>query len=250
MTIFASSFTDKEGVKAPFENYDTVSVVGCSKGDNVTYYAMYSSKGAGVYKAFASNKILFSNYKELNVDFLPSVDDSNVKLKLDEQLAHVELLKQKQMDSIYAKLNDSKTILIESYKKKAPIIVEIDSWISNSVGGIEVNLSVTNCSPQAIKYVTFQGYFLNSVGDRCQNEVGGGTVWKAQGIGPIGPRPTTLENFDQRFEECHGKYTFDHLKFYSRVANRFRLSSITIQYMNGKTITLSGKNLDVHVIYN
>ena len=138
---------------------------------------------------------------------------------------------------------------MQLYKENDPVIVHVDSWEANSAGGIEVNLSVTNCSTQPIKYITFQGYFTNAVGDKCRNEIGGGTVWKGRGVGPIGPRPTTIENFDERFEDNKGSYNFDNLTFYSRVAAYFQLSSVTIQYMNGKTITLSGANLKKHVRY-
>ena len=74
-------------------------------------------------------------------------------------------------------------------------------------------------------------------------------TWKARGVGPIGPRPTTLENFDERFDDNRGSYNFDNLTFYSRVATYFQLSSVTIQYMNGKTITLTSANLKKHVRY-
>ena len=147
------------------------------------------------------------------------------------------------------RLAETQNELIRLYKEYDPVIVKLDSWDSNSAGGIELNLSVTNCSTQTIKYITVQGYFTNSVGDKCRNEIGGGTVWKGRGVGPIGPRPTTLDDFNERIDNCKASYDFDNLTFYSRIAQYFHFSSVTIQYMNGKTITLSGNNLKKHVRY-
>ena len=245
-----TSFTDIKGENAPFENYDTVFIVGYTQTNNGDYYAMYSDKGSGIYKTYLSTNNLFSNYQDINTEHLPSIDDSDVKSKLKSQLELVDSIKCKKLRELSAQLNEQKSYLITAYKNREPIIVTFESWTSNSVGKIEVTLSVTNCSSQTIKYITFQGFFLNAVGDKCNNEIGGGSVWKAQGVGPIGPRPTTLENFDERIEGCNAKYVFDNSNFYSRIADRFFFSSITIQYMNGRTITLSGKNLDAHVIYN
>ena len=106
-----------------------------------------------------------------------------------------------------------------------------------------------NCSTETIKYISFQGYFTNAVGDKCYNEIGGGTVWKAKGVGPIGPRPTSIDNYDERYGRNEGSYDFDNLTFYSRTADSFHMSSVTIQYMSGKTITLSGQNLKKHIRY-
>lgn len=125
----------------------------------------------------------------------------------------------------------------------------MNSLNSNSVGGIEVSLNVINCATQPIKYITIQGYFTNAVGDKCRNDIGGGFVWKGKGVGPIGPRPTSLENFDERYSLNEANYTFDDLKFYSRVAENFHFSSVSIEYMNGKKITLSGAILKKHIRY-
>ena len=112
-----------------------------------------------------------------------------------------------------------------------------------------MSLDITNCANQTIKYVTFQGYFLNAVGDKCRNEIGGSTIWKVRGVGPIGPSPTTIDNNYERIQKCKASYDFDDLTFYSRSANTFRLSSVTVEYTNGRKLTLSGANLDKHVRY-
>lgn len=238
-----------EGNGKPFKSGDTVSIVGYSSTANEHYFALYSDKAACAVSTTTKPQYIFKNASSIQFDHLPFHDDPEVKALLSKQ--------QKIIDSVMAvKLAESEKVLAESqqkliqlYKENDPVIVHVDSWEANSAGGIEVNLSVTNCATQPIKYITFQGYFTNAVGDKCRNEIGGGTIWKARGVGPIGPRPTTLENFDERFDDNRGSYTFDNLTFYSRVATYFQLSSVTIQYMNGKTITLTGANLKKHVRY-
>lgn len=249
LSYYNLSLEPLEGEGKPFKGGDTVSVVGYTNTDKTHYFALYSDKAACIVRSSSNPQFFFSNANSIRFDQLPFHDDPEVKALLSKQ--------QKIIDSVMTiKLAESERILAESqqklmqlYKENDPVIVHVDSWEANSAGGIEVNLSVTNCATQPIKYITFQGYFTNAVGDKCRNEIGGGTIWKGRGVGPIGPRPTTLENFNERFEDNKGSYNFDSLTFYSRVAAYFQLSSVTIQYMNGKTITLTGANLKKHVRY-
>ena len=235
---------------SPFKDGDTISIVGYSEINDSEKYALYSDNWAGVYNEpkYSLGK-LFKNDKDIIRENLLSVDAPEVIAVIERQKAMADSLNAIKDSLMLEELNEVTNNLIEIYKKRDPVIVQVDSWSSNSAGRIEVNLSVTNCSTQTIKYISFQGYFTNAVGDKCRNEIGGSTIWKARGIGPIGSRPTTLDNFKERYEECRASYDFDNLTFYSKVADRFHLSSVSIQYMNGKTITLSGSNLNSHVIY-
>ena len=184
----------------------------------------------------------------MKIDQLPPVDDSDVKEVLVKQQTMIDSLKRIELAKKEKNLRELNDKLIKIYIENDPIIIYDIMWLSNSVGGIEVDLKVINCSLQTIKYITFSGYFLNAVGDKCRNEIGGGTIWTGKGVGPIGPRPTSLDN-DERLNSCEGSYNFDNLTFYSRIADSFKLSTVIIQYMNGKTITLSGANLEKHVRY-
>ena len=246
--ISSSLQTDNYG-PSPYSIGDTVSVIGYSYKDLKSYYALYSNKGYGIYRSFSKPDYDFKNSKELKFDLLPSVDSPEVTAFLERQREIADSLFEEKLEKEVKKQNELKQELIEIYKRRSPIFITDVTWSSNSVGGIEVELEVINCSQQTIKYITFKGYFDNAVGDRCRNEIGGGTIWTGKGVGPIGPAPTTLDNFDERMEKCRGTYDFDNLAFYSNVAYSFTLSSVTIQYMNGKTITLSGQNLSNHVSY-
>lgn len=238
-----------EGGDEPFKGGDTVRIIGYSSAANKHYFALYSDKAACAVSSISEPKHIFKNASSIQFDLLPFHYDQEVKTLLSKQQQIIDSVMTIKLEESKKMLAESQQKLMQLYKENDPIIVHVDSWEANSAGGIEVNLSVTNCSTQPIKYITFQGYFTNAVGDKCRNEIGGGTVWKGRGVGPIGPRPTTIENFDERFEDNKGSYNFDNLTFYSRVAAYFQLSSVTIQYMNGKTITLSGANLKKHVRY-
>ena len=233
----------------PFKSGDTLSIVGYSKKDYKEYFAVYSKKGAGVYQSTYSYDMTFKNKADIDLSKLPSTTDPEVLAVLERQQLVSDSLMAIEEAQAYEEYKNSANTLIGIYKQADPIIVTVEGWNSNSVGGIEVNLSVINCSLQTIKYITFKGYFTNAVGDKCRNEIGGGTTWTGRGVGPIGPRPTGTDNFEVEHAECHANYDFDQLTFYSRIAQYFHLSSVTIQYMKGKTVTLSGNKLKKHVIY-
>ena len=248
--VIESTYLKDDDDDFPYSLGDTVSLIGYSKKGAVHYYAMYSNKGAGIFHGYNSVVVTFKNSGTIQYLNLASVDDPEVKSIIESKKTEIDSLNIVQTARILTELEESKQNLINTLKMCSPVVVRCDSWSSNSAGGIEVSVTVTNCSSQTIKYITLQGYFENAVGDKCRNEIGGGTIWKARGIGPIGPVPTSTENFDERWDDCRASYTFDNLTFYSRVADTFHFSSIAIQYMNGKTITLSGKNLKSHVIYD
>lgn len=233
----------------PFENGDTVSVLGYSKIDLLHYFALYSDANIGIFRSTTKPNHLFKDDSAIDFEILPSYDDPEVKYVLKEKKPEVDSVGAIKRSEFLKKYEETATSLIKVYKDNEPFIVEVDSWSSNSAGGITVRLTITNCSSNTIKYANFQGYFKNAVGDKCYNEIGGGTVWKARGIGPIGPRPTTVDNCLERMYDCKASYSFDNISFYSRVANTFHLSSVNIQYMNGKTVTLTGANLEKHVKY-
>ena len=95
----------------------------------------------------------------------------------------------------FEKLKKETAVIIADYKKMGPALFKVLGWYMDSAGGITVSIEVTNCSSQRIKYVTFKGYFLNAVGDKCRNEIGGGTEWRGKGVGPIEAFPKTPEDF-------------------------------------------------------
>lgn len=227
----------------------TVSIVGYSQVGNSQYYAVYSDGVVGLFHSTLPTYQTFENYKDIEFNNLPSDSDPQVLLVLKKQSVIVDSIRAIERVEEDRKTKETIVKRIQEYKENQPFIIDKISWSSNSVGGIYVSLNIINCANQTIKYVTFQGYFLNAVGDKCRNEIGGSTIWKARGVGPIGPSPTTIDNNYERIQKCNANYDFDDITFYSMSANTFRLSSVTVEYTNGRKITLSGANLNKHVRY-
>lgn len=242
-----SSLSCPDYDSCPFKTGDTISVVGYSLKDDKKFYALYSDKGAGI---FSASKYSDPFKRQFRLDGMPSVDDPEVLAIIAQKKQAADSLALARYKVAQEELMDAEKKYIASMQKSDPVFVTVDSWDTNSVGGVSIYVSVTNCSPsQTIKYISFQGYFTNAVGDKCYNEIGGGTTWKARGIGPIGPRPTSLENFQERIDECRASYSFEDMSFYARTAEYIHVTSVTIQYMNGKTVTLSGEGLKKHLSY-
>ena len=236
-------------IRARYLKGDTTRIIGYSKIGDEHYFALYSDALVGTFKHSWEQKSTFKNSDEIEFDLLPAYNDPEVVSFIQKKAAIVDYLNEKKRLESLKGLNDFITGRIGTYKKNSPFIISDISWSANSVGGIEVSLSITNCTGQTIKYVTFQGYFINAVGDKCRNDISGSTTWKARGVGPIGPCPTTADNYYDRKNNCGARYSFDDLTFYTRVAHTFRLSSVTVEYTSGRKITLSGANLNKHVRY-
>ena len=236
-------------IRARYLKGDTTMIIGYSKIGDEHYFALYSDALVGTFKHSWEPKSTFKNSDEIEFDLLPAYNDPEVVSFIQKKAAIVDSLNEiKRLESLKG-LNEFITGHIGTYKKNSPFIISDISWSANSVGGIEVSLSITNCTGQTIKYITFQGYFINAVGDKCRNDISGSTTWKARGVGPIGPCPTTADNYYDRKNNCGARYSFDDLTFYTRVAHTFRLSSVTVEYTSGRKITLSGANLNKHVKY-
>ena len=248
LSRYASLIEDENGLHR-FTDGEIVTIIGYTKIGNHHYYAMYSDKAIGKFNYHLPPSYTFTNDRDIEFSKLPSYDDPEVELVLKKQSVIIDSLRAIERVEENKRVEESLTARIQEYKKNQPFIIDNISWSSNSAGGMYVSLDFMNCTNLAIKYVTFQGYFLNTVGDKCRNEIGGSTIWKARGVGPIGPCPTTVDNHYERLQKCKASYDFDELTFYTRSADSFWLSSVTVEYKNGRKIILSGANLNKHVRY-
>lgn len=241
------------------------------------YYAIVNSNAAGICHSYDLDKIVIDN---VPLPFLPSTSDPQVQTFIkrenqrikDQKSAEMRAQREKeeqerrlaaereaqqeeeerrlevkwkaQQDSINAV---RETERLANLRTLSPAFIEVSGWNMDSAGGITVNIQFTNCSPQKIKYVYFRGYFLNAVGDRCRNDITRSTEWKYRGVGPLNPLPKTLGG-DNYIHKVY--WDFGNPKFYSTIADKFRLSSVTIEYMNGGKTTLSGAELKKRVKYS
>jgi hypothetical protein len=219
------------------------------------YYAVVGKDGAGIAYSYDMDKVTVNN---VPLPFLPSIGDPEVKAVIAKANQRIKDLKKAELDAYYEKKRKEaedraaqKKALEEermaNLKLMDPAYIEVKGWNMDSAGGIAVNLTFTNCDRfHSIKYIYFQGYFLNAVGDKCRNSVSGSTVWKYTGVGPINPFPSKPGQYGKSYI---ANYCFDDPLFYAKTAHKFRLSSVTIEYTNGKKKTLTGDELDIRVDY-
>ena len=234
----------------------------------IQYLAIIKNDDARVYHTLGTiqHTIDFPLY------YLPSTDDPQVKAILDKEKAVIvkkqqekerkieeekkaqaekEKEEERRMEIEYQAYRDSMAAAkveqdMAEMKRCSPAIIKVGGWYMDSAGGIEVDITFTNCTSQKVKYVYFRGYFLNAVGDKCRNDITRSTEWKYRGVGPIDAMPKELQkNYYPNVEF----WRFGNPKFYSSIAHTFRLSSVTIEYMNGKKTTLSGAELKKRVKY-
>lgn len=216
------------------------------------YYYVVKKDEAGLCDNSSLYKFVMN---DVPLPFLPSTDDPQVKAFIAKEkqamkerkaaeMRDLEEKARKQREEQEAQRKALEEQEFEDLKLMDPAYIEVKKIKMDNAGGNEVTIKFTNCSSQKIKYVYFTGYFLNAVGDKCRDEINGSTVWKYTGVGPVSQIPNTPDRFGSYIKYFHS----DPL-FYSKNARKFRLSSVTIEYMNGKKAVLSGAELDDRVDY-
>lgn len=216
-------------------------------------YSIVKDDCAGIY--YNSEFDIVTPIDNVPLPFLPSTDDPHVRAVIANAMQTIKKRKDARERAYYEKQRKLEEERIahqkaleeqefEDLKLMDPAYIEIKKIKMDNAGGNEVTIKFTNCSSLKIKYVYFTGYFLNAVGDKCRDEITGSTVWKYTGVGPVSRIPNAPDRFGSYIKYFHS----DPL-FYSKNARKFRLSSVTIEYMNGKKKVLSGAELDDRVDY-
>lgn len=240
---------DHEGTVS---KHDTITIIGYKEVKDflgsTSYYAIVNNQSAGVFKTMIDEHLPVIDIPLSN---LPSTDDSQVKSIIAREKRRIrdkrEALEEKAREKRIAQNKALEEQRMANLRLMDPAYIEVKGWNMDSAGGIGVNITFTNCDRfHSIKYVYFQGYFLNAVGDKCRNSVTGSTVWKYKGVGPINPFPSKPGQYGQSYI---ANFCFDDPLFYAKTAHTFRLSSVTIEYLNGKKKVLTGDELDVRVEY-
>lgn len=227
-------------------------------------YAIVSKDEVGIFETSPTDNIVI----DMPLGYLPSTDDPQVKSILDKEkrkiIAQKEAEEKARADeqerlraaaeaerkasvereaAAKVKIKEEEIAFLQSY---APAFIEIEGWNKDSANGIAVDIAFKNGVTQKVKYVYFKGFFLNAVGDKCRNEINGTTEWKCRGVGPVDALPDSPYYI---YYDHIAHWHFSNPRFYSATANTFRLSSVTIEYMNGKKTTLSGTELKKRVRY-
>ena len=222
-------------------------------GSYTYYYAIAKNDATGICHSYDLDKVMIDN---VPLPFLPSIDDPQVQTALKKEKQNIlkrEAAENRARQEEERKLAEERIAAQKTLEEKElanlklmdPAFIEVKNINMDSAGGIEVNIIFTNCSSQRVKYVYFTGYFLNAVGDKCRNEIDGSTVWKYTGVGPVSRIPDTSDKHGS-----HIKYFLSDPPFYSKTARKLVLSSVTIEYMNGKKVVLTGGELEDRVDYS
>jgi hypothetical protein len=173
--------------------------------------------------------VVSCNLKEKQQKTIDSIEkasyDSINKLKVDST---------NKLDSIkkvYAEIYRTNTIKnsINAIKNS----IRITSFYSsepNSAGGCDVHLTFINKSNKIIKYVDWEGSFKNAVGDLVTSEIGNKSIFEGRFTGPVKPE----HNSHNGYWSCI---------IYNFSAKRVIMNNLNIEYMDGSTIMIKGKDL-------
>ena len=111
-------------------------------------------------------------------------------------------------------------------------VTKVDVSAPDSAGGVELYFNFINNSDKTIKYVYFAVTFYNSVGDEVSGKYNYGTINRCQDTGP--------------FETGEGRTgTWWHWgDYYNWEIKSVKLVELSIEYMDGTTVTLTKDQVD------
>lgn len=111
------------------------------------------------------------------------------------------------------------TVKINSYYLSSP----------NSVGGVDAYFYYTNLNDKTIKYLTWEGYPLNAVGDAVSCTVRDRVYYRGRDTGPI--------KKGQKGGGCWSN------AWYNNTAKKMIIKEISIEYMDGSSFVIEGVDL-------
>ncbi|WNS46511.1 hypothetical protein [Paenibacillus sp. MMS20-IR301] len=123
----------------------------------------------------------------------------------------------------------------QSAKSKARSILRVsESWSSepNSAGGVDLHIKWQNNSTKVAKYVYFSVEPYNAVEDIVGSEIGGTTTFTGRETGP--------------FEQGSGSDGSNYWEnaWYNNTITHVKLTQVTVDYMDGSTVTIQGEDLN------
>lgn len=106
------------------------------------------------------------------------------------------------------------------FRKESPITIIGRTWEKDVVGGVQWKFKVRNNTDKTIKYITFQWFCYNAVGDFVYDDIDGKNYVKIKYTGPLeGGATTEYMNNTTRFYD----HSFDHSE----------ITEIKVEYMDG-----------------
>lgn len=151
---------------------------------------------------------------------LPVIRDSLIERATDAE--------EQRVNSEYQAWYNSQPLSTQKALKAIQIIsAELD--YPNYVGGCDYYLEYINLSPKTIKYLTWSGTVYNGVGDPAYCEIRRTATCSGREVGPIA-------------QDEYGGGTWDCV-VYNYDAELLKLSNISITYMDGSSLSISGDDI-------
>lgn len=100
----------------------------------------------------------------------------------------------------------------------------------NSASGVDAYFYYKNLSDKTIKYLVWEGYPMNAVGDRVGCDIRGYRDYRGRDTGPVKPGKTS--------GGCWG------CAWYNSTAKKLILTGIEIEYMDGSTFTIKENEIE------
>lgn len=100
----------------------------------------------------------------------------------------------------------------------------------NSASGVDAYFYYKNLSDKTIKYLVWEGYPMNAVGDRVSCDIRGYRDYRGRDTGPVKPGKSS--------GGCWG------CAWYNSTAKKLVLTGIEIEYMDGSTFTIKENEIE------
>lgn len=114
-----------------------------------------------------------------------------------------------------------KSIRIISYYTSSP----------NSAGGVDAHFRYTNLNDKTIKYLTWEAYPINAVGDAVTCSIRDRSSFHGQDTGPV------------KKGQSGGVGGYWECAWYNYQIKKMILTGVKIEYMDGSTLEISGDDL-------
>ena len=236
-------------------------VVGFSKSDRFAkdydyYIVEYNGQLCYLPRTSCPDNSLIDSKNQEIVDYVLSMQREMVDLS-EEFLRRVTLKAQNATRQL-AEINDRKDFLIDSIstaqieQKNKEMAEEYSAWEAslsdagkktskyivihtlklsspNSAAGCDFTLYYTNTSPKTIKYLDWSGNAYNAVNDIVSCDIRNTSLLRGRETGPVEPN---------RIGGGHWETVI-----YNWSAKELRLTGITITFIDGTKISLSGKDI-------
>ena len=156
------------------------------------------------------------------------IQDSIIQARRDS-IREAELRKERIQDSI-RHVQDSIREAEHIYELTHSIKIT-SAWLDrpNSAGGCDANVYYKNMSDKTIKYLYWEGYPMNAVGDRVGCDIRGFQTFRGKDTGPVKPG--------------HSGGGCWSCAWYNYSARKLVLTSIDITYMDGTSFSITSSEL-------